>query len=127
RGAACPNSIHATRAGRWPGGVWGAQGGRLRPGRMAPARQCDPRGSNLAESSVMRKVDTNPTSVSVLSSLSLLAVLAAMSIAAALVMAPGIAVAAGAGAPSGGGGTGAQSPPAPQKKAHAQKHRSSSL
>src|SRR5215831_7285523 len=94
---------------------------------MVVARRCDPRGRNLAERSVMRKVDTNPTSVSVLSSVSLLAVLAAMMIAASLVMAPGIAVAAGAGAPSGGGETGAQSPPAQQKKSHAKKNRSSSL
>jgi tetratricopeptide (TPR) repeat protein len=80
---------------------------------------------NLAERNVMKKVDTNPTSVSVLSSVSLLAALAAMSIAAALVMAPNIAVAAGAGAPSGGGETTTQSPPAQQKKPHAKKNRSS--
>jgi tetratricopeptide (TPR) repeat protein len=73
----------------------------------------------------MKKVDTNLTSVSVLSSVSLLAALAAMSIAAALVGAPNTAVAAGAGAPSGGGETTTQSPPAQQKKSHAKKNRSS--
>jgi tetratricopeptide (TPR) repeat protein len=75
----------------------------------------------------MRKVDTNPTSVSVLSSVSLFGALAAMSIASVLVMAPNIAVAAGAGAPSGGGETTTQSPPAQQKKSHVKKNRSSSL
>jgi tetratricopeptide (TPR) repeat protein len=75
----------------------------------------------------MRKVDTNPTSMSVLSPVTVLAAVAAMMIAAALVIAPGIAVAAGAGAPSGGGETGAQSPPAQQKKSHAKKNRSGSL
>ena len=75
----------------------------------------------------MRKVDTNPTSVSVLSPVTVLAAVAAMMMAAALVIAPGIAVAAGAGAPSGGGEPGAQSPPAQQKKSHAKKNRSGSL
>ena len=75
----------------------------------------------------MRKVDTNSTSMSVLSSV--IAVLAAMMIAAAPVMAPDIAAAAGGGgvAPSGGGETSTQSPPAQQKKSHAKKNRSSSV
>jgi tetratricopeptide (TPR) repeat protein len=75
----------------------------------------------------MKKLNTNPASVSVLSSMSLLAMLAAMTIAAAPVVAPDIAAAAGAGAPSGGGDTSAQSPPAQQKKSHAKKNRSSSV
>ena len=77
----------------------------------------------------MRKVDTNSTSMSVLSSVSLLAVLVAMMIAAAPVIAPDIAAAAGGGgvAPSGGGETSTQSPPAQQKKLHAKKNRSSSV
>jgi len=75
----------------------------------------------------MRKVDTNSTSVSVLSSVNLLAVLAAIAIAAAPVVAPDVAAAAGAGAPSGGGETSTQSPPAQQKKSHTKKNRSSSV
>ena len=73
----------------------------------------------------MRKVDTNSTSVSALSSV--LAVLAAIAIAAAPVITPDIAAAAGAGAPSGGGETSTQSPPAQQKKSHTKKNRSSSV
>ena len=75
----------------------------------------------------MRKVDTNSTSVSALSSVNLLAVLAAIAIAAAPVVTPDIAAAAGAGAPSGGGETSTQSPPAQQKKSHTKKNRSSSV
>ena len=75
----------------------------------------------------MRKVDTNSTSVSALSSVNLLAVLAAIAIAAAPVITPDIAAAAGAGAPSGGGETSTQSPPAQQKKSHTKKNRSSSV
>src|SRR5690349_3187916 len=74
-----------------------------------------------ARRSVMSKIDTTPTPVSLLgfhAAISLAATsVAAMSIAAALVMAPDIAAAAGAGAPSGGGGeTTSQSPPGQQKK-----------
>ena len=75
----------------------------------------------------MRKVDTNSTSVSALSSVNLLAVLAAIAIAAAPVITADIAAAAGAGAPSGGGETSTQSPPAQQKKSHTKKNRSSSV